>query len=419
MGNCQQCDNTDPIKTQEILTSKTTKSKQSKKITKNDLKGIIKIQANIRGFITRKKYKFKSSGSTAQKYGTSINQQKSSQNDSVIADSYQIAFKAQQIQQLQRRQSPIKILDQDDHRQLCEADVTINIHKDEDASSYSEVRSKHLISFQMNELCFIPIHKKDQKRVQNEEQQKLSILQMKNGCYYEGQWKKGMVHGFGKYTLSETSFYIGEWIENKANGFGTFQHSNGDLYVGSWKDGTANGNGKYTFTDGTYYDGQWNNDLPNGQGKQTYEGGWIYEGSFQNGFKSGFGQLTYPDGTVYAGKFENDLMNGYGILKFPDGRTYNGEWKNGLKSGKGVFLWPDGRKYEGQFLNDQREGYGVLMWSNGQKYSGLWKEGLQHGNGQIIKANGATFRGRWIKGKIISTKFTTNTPAKVIKLVNG
>lgn len=31
-----------------------------------------------------------------------------------------------------------------------------------------------------------------------------------------------MIHGFGKYILSENSFYIGDWYENKPNGSGTF-----------------------------------------------------------------------------------------------------------------------------------------------------------------------------------------------------
>ncbi|CAK58135.1 unnamed protein product (macronuclear) [Paramecium tetraurelia] len=427
MGNCQQCNDSVPNKTQEILTTKTTKSKQKvgKKLSKQEMKGVIKIQANFRGYVIRKKFQFKLSRSTAQKHSSSIINQKSSHNDLVIAETSQVKQNTLQIQQTVKRLPPRKDQEQEtNQKQFCNADITININKEvkDDASSVSDLSrptsNPIAISVEMNGLCFIPLQKKDQQLVQTNQQQKLPCIELQNGAFYEGQWKDGMIHGFGKYILSENSFYIGDWYENKPNGSGTFQHSNGDLFSGTWVDGQVKGKGKYTFSDGSYYDGEWKSDLPNGQGIQTYDGGWIYEGSFQEGFKSGFGKLIYPDGAVYEGRFENDLMSGFGTFAFSDGRTYTGEWRNGVKQGKGVFEWPDGRKYDGQYVNDLREGYGVITWPNGQKYLGLWKAGLQHGNGQIIKSNGATFRGKWIKGKMATTKLTTNTPAKVVKLVN-
>ncbi|CAK60721.1 unnamed protein product (macronuclear) [Paramecium tetraurelia] len=425
MGNCQQCNDSAPNKTQEILTVRTTKSKQQieKKIDKQEYNGLIKIQAHFRGYLIRKKFHSKLSRSTAQKQSSSILDQKSSHNGLIIEKTSQIKKNTIQIQQSQKRLPQKQDEQQESNvKQFCIADITLHINKDikDDASSFSDISrppsTPIAISAEMNGLCYIPLQKQDQLLVSTKQQQKFPCIQLQNGCFYEGQWKNGMMHGFGKYILSENSFYIGELFENKPYGQGTFQHSNGDLFLGTWVDGQVQGKGKYTFSNGTYYDGEWQNDLPNGHGVQTYSGGWTYEGSFIDGFKSGLGKLVYPDGSIYQGRFENDLISGFGTLIFFDGRIYTGEWKNGIKNGKGVFEWPDGRKYDGQYINDLREGYGVLIWPNNQKYLGCWKAGLQHGNGQIIKCNGNTFKGQWINGKIANKKLGANTPAKVVKL---
>ena len=39
---------------------------------------------------------------------------------------------------------------------------------------------------------------------------------MKNGGTYEGEWKNGLRHGFGKHVWQDTSYYEGNWFDDKA-----------------------------------------------------------------------------------------------------------------------------------------------------------------------------------------------------------
>ncbi len=86
---------------------------------------------------------------------------------------------------------------------------------------------------------------------------------------YEGDFEKGIYHGFGTFT----------W-EDKA------------VYKGTWKDGKRHGAGIYTSGDGLYiYDGDWQNDVKHGHGFQQLSDGRTFEGTFAEGL-AGSGVLT-------------------------------------------------------------------------------------------------------------------------------
>lgn len=55
----------------------------------------------------------------------------------------------------------------------------------------------------------------------------------KTGARYDGEWKKGLKHGFGKFYYPDGSVYCGEWKQNKKHGNGKYIYENGDVYEGN------------------------------------------------------------------------------------------------------------------------------------------------------------------------------------------
>jgi hypothetical protein len=59
-----------------------------------------------------------------------------------------------------------------------------------------------------------------------------------NGDKYDGEWEKGLPHGFG-----------------------TMLYCSGEWYTGQWQQGKRHGEGKATFFDGTKFKGMWEEDM--------------------------------------------------------------------------------------------------------------------------------------------------------------
>lgn len=62
---------------------------------------------------------------------------------------------------------------------------------------------------------------------------------MSTGEIYDGEWSKGMRHGYGVWkrlnkdpNKEYNDTYIGEWRKGKAEGHGVHTWSNGDRYEG-------------------------------------------------------------------------------------------------------------------------------------------------------------------------------------------
>ena len=51
-----------------------------------------------------------------------------------------------------------------------------------------------------------------------------------DGSRYDGQWKEGKHHGFGRLVHAEGDVYEGMWKEDQAHGYGIYQHYNGNRY---------------------------------------------------------------------------------------------------------------------------------------------------------------------------------------------
>lgn len=116
-------------------------------------------------------------------------------------------------------------------------------------------------------------------------------LPLPDGAQYEGEWdmKTDMRHGRGVQIWSDGSIYEGYWKQDKANGRGRLIHADGDIYDGHWKNDKADGYGCYTHTDGAQYEGEWLDDKQHGKGKEHWPDSAQYEGHYQFGKKHGYG----------------------------------------------------------------------------------------------------------------------------------
>ena len=85
--------------------------------------------------------------------------------------------------------------------------------------------------------------------------------ELDNGAIYQGQWtKEGLRHGRGVQVWKDGSKYEGYWKNDMANGRGRLIHSDGDVYEGEWLNDKAHGRGTYVHMDGAQYTGEWRED---------------------------------------------------------------------------------------------------------------------------------------------------------------
>ena len=232
---------------------------------------------------------------------------------------------------------------------------------------------------------------------------KTKALMYPNGGIYKGmindKWQR---EGYGKYFLPDGSIYEGFFKENKMEGRGRLLNIEGFVYEGEFKNCQASGYGKCIGLDGTVYKGSWQNDKQNGIGNETYSDTSQYIGNFVNGKKNGKGKFHFPDGNSYEGDFYNNEIKGEGIYRWKDGRVFIGEWNNNKMNGYGIFFWPDKKKYYGHYSNNNKNDFGAFIWADGKVFEGFWKNGKQHGFGKI-KTQEKEIYGEWYEGKKIKT----------------
>ena len=137
---------------------------------------------------------------------------------------------------------------------------------------------------------------------------------------------------------SQKEIYTGEVVNGLPDGSGIFYGLDGYKYEGNWKNGKQHGFGKQIFAEhdtnncSSYerlsYEGFFEIGVRSGNGTLKWEGGEKYEGA--ENVRSGFGIDYYSYGTKYIGNWENDKEHGDGILYASDGTViFDGKWKNG------------------------------------------------------------------------------------------
>jgi len=148
--------------------------------------------------------------------------------------------------------------------------------------------------------------------------------------YYEGNFLKNKMHGFGLLELKNGLIYEGELKENKMTGKGTIR------------------NDKFK-AEGEYVDGKPISDI-----RILYENGDIYEGGFKDFKRNGKGKLVKKNGILYEGFYKDNKMHGDGVLDI-EGKQYKGKWIEGKREGK--FLMVDLKnndQYDVVFEKDKR-----------------------------------------------------------------
>jgi hypothetical protein len=91
------------------------------------------------------------------------------------------------------------------------------------------------------------------------------------------------------------------------NGVGLKAWSSGVMYDGAWKDGVRHGYGRFTWANGlNTYDGLWEEDFPHGQGRVTLGDGSTHVGEFYMGVRHGPGEEKGADGVRRQGTWESD-----------------------------------------------------------------------------------------------------------------
>lgn len=203
----------------------------------------------------------------------------------------------------------------------------------------------------------------------------ISVVSFPNGDRYEGEFRNGLMHGWGVYVSKQGDRYEGMFENDLRNGPGTQTTTSGDRYTGMFVSGIRHGLGSLTQADGSRYAGDFRNDMINGRGVMVYPDGSKYAGDFMNGRKHGKGVIRFPNGDVYEGEFRTDLRTGKGDYRFADGSRYTGDFVDGVRHGQGHYRAADGAEYIGPFKNGKMHGEGVRVYPGGQRVKGLWHEG--------------------------------------------
>jgi hypothetical protein len=278
-------------------------------------------------------------------------------------------------------------------------DLIPGIKVDKDFLPNFEIRDTKFLEI-INSLTKLEINEKDLEIDKNK--LKEFTISYPDNSYYNGYfnkyWKK---EGKGILYLADGNKYEGCFKDDKMHGRGRLINIEGYYYEGEFKNNQANGYGKYYNLDGTNFIGYWKDDLQNGSGEEVFFDGSRYEGNYVNGIKHGLGKFIWPGSSYYEGNFKDNDIHGEGVYNWKDGRMFSGNWVKNKMEGLGIFFWPDGKTYIGSYLNDKKHGYGIFTWPDGRSYEGEWKLGKQGGYG-IFKSKEEIRYGEWNNGEKIS-----------------
>lgn len=209
-----------------------------------------------------------------------------------------------------------------------------------------------------------------------------------NGIQYKGEFCNGKYHGNGMWLKCHwqmkgsepvpTKFgkirqYTGQWKAGLMDGFGVGRYINGDEYHGDWVAGMRQGYGHTTETSqaGSRYSGNWS--------KDQYDGYGIYDDKVRH--------------YRYLGMFQNHCYHGTGIIITSTGTYCEAMFASNkiLESHDTLLMDPNGRSFLGKVSGYfQLIGKGELTLHNSKiigSFSGNWFEGKFQLNHASVDCN--------------------------------
>ena len=156
---------------------------------------------------------------------------------------------------------------------------------------------------------------------------------IENDLIYEGDIKNFMKEGYGIETCPEYK-YKGNFHNNMKNGQGSIIYlKQGRKYTGEFKDDEITGKGFLTYENNQTYQGQLLNGKKEGEGVYYWPDGSVFIGKYKNDIKVGEGTFKMPNGVIFKGKFVKGKPDGKGVFIYNNNKT-NGVYKKGKLIGE-------------------------------------------------------------------------------------
>ncbi|XP_074515820.1 alsin-like isoform X1 [Sebastes fasciatus] len=179
---------------------------------------------------------------------------------------------------------------------------------------------------------------------------------------YQGGWRDGKIHGFGKYKYASGEVYEGCFCDGQRHGYGMMStgrlaKKSSGVFIGQWVNDRKTGYGVYDdITRGEKYMGLWSDEQRHGNAVVVTQCGMYYEGFFRDNKMCGPGLLVSDDDTALHGEFSDDwTVNGKGVLLQANGDSlegqFSGEWSVGLKV-VGTYIKPTADEPENKERNN-------------------------------------------------------------------
>ncbi|KAF7216143.1 alsin isoform X1 [Nothobranchius furzeri] len=216
---------------------------------------------------------------------------------------------------------------------------------------------------------------------------------------YTGSWHAGRVHGRGTMKWPDGRTYKGNFKNGLEDGYGECLIPNKgqdkpDTYQGQWREGKIHGFGKYKYASGEVYEGCFCDGQRHGYGMQSS------------------GKLARTSSSVFIGNWVHDKKEGYGVNDdITRGEKYMGMWLEDQRHGNAVVVTQYGLYYEGTFKDNKMIGPGLLISEDDTVFHGEFSENWTiSGNGVLTLANGdcldGAFAGEWRKGLKVTGTYT-------------
>ena len=234
---------------------------------------------------------------------------------------------------------------------------------------------------------------------------------------YEGNFKCGLKHGYGKQTFDLGGLYEGEWWEDKMHGKGKYTFTDGSVYCGDWINNTMHGQGSLQCsTDGSEYKyvGAGVNGMKYGHGKliemgngTTVEAEWI-EGVIQSNMQNILdheGDYDLPDDIPSSNckRIQHDIADAVHLTETVGSNSYDCEWLDGqMHTGATSTITQSTGEVPASSDSSSCAfvSQGSYRFANGDVYTGEWAEGVMHGQGTMRFADdGGEYVGWWKEGQ--------------------